>query len=118
MNFFKKLIGFIQAVAQDPRIPARDKKVILGLLTVIVSPFNLIPAWIPLIGALDEAVLLALIIDYFFSVLDDEVLLTHYPWDMKSFLWVKRTAKVVSLATPDWLKKRIWKYEPPTETPS
>src|SRR5437016_4508754 len=38
MSFFRKLIEFIRAVAGDPRIPDRDKAVILALLALIISP--------------------------------------------------------------------------------
>jgi uncharacterized membrane protein YkvA (DUF1232 family) len=108
MNFFKKLLGFIRAVAEDERIPSRDKKVILALLAIMVSPLELV---IPVIGAIDEIVITAIILDYLFNVLDDSVLLSHYPWGMKSFLNLRRTARAISFLTPSFIKGRIWKYE-------
>ena len=83
IKIFKELVQFIQAVAQDKRIPARDKKVILICAALILSPIDLIPDWIPIIGWIDDIVLLALILDYLFEILDTEILLSHFPWDMK-----------------------------------
>jgi uncharacterized membrane protein YkvA (DUF1232 family) len=111
MKFFKDLIEFIREVANDERIPARDKKVLLALVGLIISPFDIIPDWIPFFGQLDDAVIIALVLDYLFNVLDEEILLSHYPWDMKSFIKVKKTARFVAMITPTFIKSKIWKYE-------
>lgn len=110
MGFFKKLKKFLTDVSKDERIPERDKKVLVGLVVLLVSPFDLIPDWIPIFGLLDDFVILAIISDYFFTVLDSQILLSHYPWGMKSFAHVRRVAKVLSLFAPDIIKNRIWKY--------
>ncbi len=111
MNFLKKLANFIREVANDERIPSKDKKIILVLLALIVSPIDFIPDWIPIIGILDDFILIAIILDYFFDVLDDEILLSHYPWGMKSFLRIKRFAKIISRFSPAFIKNRIWDFE-------
>jgi len=112
MDFMKKMIEFIKNVANDDRIPARDKKVVLALLALIVSPLDLIPDWIPIIGLVDDVVMLALILDYFFEVLDQEILLSHYPWGMKSFVRLRRWSRFISQLTPTWVKENIWKFQP------
>jgi uncharacterized membrane protein YkvA (DUF1232 family) len=112
MGFFKKLVQFIRNVAEDERIPPRDKKVILTFLALVLSPIDLIPDWIPIIGLLDDLVIIAFVLDYFFNVLDDSILLSHYPWGMKSFTSVRRGAKVIAVLTPQVLKDKIWKYQP------
>lgn len=111
MEFFKKLTGFIRAVAADERIPGRDKKILLGMLALVVSPVDLIPDWIPVFGLLDDIILIALMLDYLFNVLDDQILLSHYPWGMKSFASVRRGARVVTALTPRFIRDKIWKYE-------
>jgi uncharacterized membrane protein YkvA (DUF1232 family) len=111
MQFFRDLAQFIKDVAHDPRIPARDKKILLALVALIISPIDLIPDWIPIIGLLDDIILLAIVLDYFFEVLDSEILLSHYPWGMKSFTRVRRASRWVSRLTPNAIKDRIWKFE-------
>jgi uncharacterized membrane protein YkvA (DUF1232 family) len=112
MQFFKKLIQFIREVAADDRIPARDKKVVVALVALLASPLDLIPDWIPLIGQLDDLVVLALLLDYFFNVLDQEILLSHYPWGMKSYIWVRRVARAIAVLTPPPIKRRLWTFQP------
>jgi uncharacterized membrane protein YkvA (DUF1232 family) len=111
MGFFKRLIEFVKNVAGDERIPERDKKVLLALLALIISPLDLIPDWIPIIGVLDDIVMLALILDYFFNVLDQDILLSHYPWGMKSFVRVRRGARMIAMLTPGFIKNKVWKYQ-------
>lgn len=112
MRFLKKWINFIRDVANDKDIPERDKKVILALAALIVSPVDLIPDWIPILGQLDDLMMLALILDYFFEVLDQDILLRHYPWGMKSFVRTKQLSAFITFFTPKFVKERIWKYQP------
>lgn len=111
MTFIKNLIQFLKAVAQDSRIPERDKGILLALIALIISPFDIIPDWIPILGVLDDIVLIAIVLDYFFNVLDEEILLSHYPWGMKSFVTIKRFARLITVLTPGPIKNRIWKYQ-------
>lgn len=110
LNFMKKILKFLQDVANDPVIPERDKKILLALIALIISPIDLIPDWIPFVGMIDDYFLLCLILDYFFTVLDQDVLLKHYPWGMKSFIALKKLSKLLSRPVPRFLKKRLWKY--------
>lgn len=112
MGFIKKLVDFIREVAEDQRIPERDKTVLLALLALVISPIDIIPDWIPIIGILDDTLIIALILDYLFNVLDQEILLSHYPWGMKSFTRLRRGAQLITLITPTFIKNKIWKYRP------
>jgi uncharacterized membrane protein YkvA (DUF1232 family) len=109
-NFFKDLKEFIVNTAKDERIPERDKKIILAMVALILSPVDLIPDWIPMIGLLDDFILIALILDYFFEVLDQAILLSHYPWGMKSFARIRRLASITSFLVPSFIKNNLWKY--------
>jgi uncharacterized membrane protein YkvA (DUF1232 family) len=111
MEFFKKLVDFIKAVATDERIPDRDKKLLLVLTALVISPVDIIPDWIPILGQMDDLLIIAIVLDYLFNVLDTQILLSHYPWGMKSFQRIRLFARMIAMLTPGWVKKRIWKYE-------
>jgi hypothetical protein len=110
MKFLKDTKSFLVNVANDQRIPDRDKKIILGMVALIISPIDLIPDWIPIIGVMDDFILLCIVMDYFFTVLDQNIILSHYPWDMKSFSKIRRGARFMSMFVPTYFKKLIWKY--------
>jgi uncharacterized membrane protein YkvA (DUF1232 family) len=112
MKYIKELIEFIKNVANDSRIPESDKRILLVLVALIVSPFDIIPDWIPIIGVMDDIVLMGIVLDYFFNHLDQDILLSHYPWTMKSFLRLRKTAKAISFLAPGWVKDKVWKYKP------
>lgn len=112
MGKLKELIGFIKNVAGDSRIPDGDKQKLLILLALVISPFDLIPDWIPIIGWMDDFVIIAIVLDYLFNHLDEAVLLSHYPWGMKSYVKIKKTARLVAMFSPGWIKDRIWDYKP------
>lgn len=110
-NFGSTTIDFVKNVANDERIPARDKKVLLALLALIISPVDIIPDWIPIFGMMDDIILLAIVLDYLFETLDQDILLSHYPWDMKSYTRLRGVARVIGKLTPAYVKDLIWKYE-------
>lgn len=112
MKYIKALINFIKEVTSDQRIPESDKKILLVLLALIISPLDIIPDWIPILGQLDDLIILAIILDYFFNHLDQNILLSHYPWGMKSYVKIKKVASFITLIAPKWFKKRIWAYKP------
>ena len=111
METIKKFIKFLKDVANDPSIPERDKKVLLAMIVLVVSPVDIIPDWIPIIGLLDDLVILAIILDYFFEILDTEVLLRHYPFGMKSFAAMRRFSRLITALSPAFIRDHVWKYK-------
>ncbi len=112
MKKIRELFAFVKAVAGDPRIPERDKTVLVALVALIASPFDIIPDWIPIIGILDDIVILAIVLDYLFNRLDQQILLSHYPWGMKSYVRIRRVSRSVAVLTPGFIKDKIWKFKP------
>ena len=54
---FKRLL-------RDPRVPRRAKLVLVGLVGYLAMPFDLIPDFIPVVGQLDDALLVAATVAY------------------------------------------------------
>jgi len=55
------------ALARDPRVPA-SRKALLGLATAyLVSPIDLVPERVPIIGRLDDVAVVVLAVDVFLS---------------------------------------------------
>jgi hypothetical protein len=110
LTFLNKLKDFMIQTSNDVRIPSKDKKILLVLVGLLISPFDLIPDWIPLFGVMDDIVIMAIILDYFFSVLDPEIILSHFPWNMKAYSRIRTISKFMSFLVPKFLKNKLWSY--------
>jgi len=112
MKFFKDLKHFISNLIMDRRIPSRDRILITILTLLLISPIDVIPDWIPIFGLLDDLIIIAMILNYFFKVLDSRIILSHYPWTMKSFSRLKAVSQLGEFIIPRILRKKVWKYTP------
>ncbi len=86
----KDLAGFIpaclttvRALRRDPRVPTRAKLAI-GIAGIwLLSPIDLIPEFIPIIGPLDDIVVVALALRYAGRTVPIDLLLAAWPADPK-----------------------------------
>lgn len=82
----KELVGFLPACAttanrlrSDPRVPRRAK-IAIGLAAVwVASPIDPIPDFIPVIGAFDDVLVVALAFRYAARQIPRELLLEAWP---------------------------------------
>ena len=112
MKYIQEFISFFRNISQDPRIPVLDKKLIFLVLVLIIFPNHLIFDWPPLLGLLFNYFLIGIVLDYFFNHLDREMLLSHFPWSLKSFIQFKNFASLFTFCIPGWIKGKIWIYKP------
>ncbi len=107
-EFVKAGFRLIKSLATDPDIPARDKGMaVLGLL-LLVSPIDLIPWFVPVLGQLDDLAIFIILVEYFFHRLPETVILRHYPWDPASYRRWKSRTRILSWIVPDWVREKIW----------
>lgn len=108
--FFFEAKKFLLATYKDERIPERDKKIFLVVLGLLILRILFIPDWIPYLGPLDVLILLGILGDFLFNILDQNLLLSHYPWGMKSFARLKRVAQFFAFFAPAFLTDHLWQY--------
>jgi uncharacterized membrane protein YkvA (DUF1232 family) len=104
-----KLMNFLRALSEDDRIPLQNRLVLGGLLIYLVTPIDIIPDFIPILGWLDDAFVTILILDYVFNSADTETILAHYPWSKKHFGRMRTYAERLSWMIPERLKKILFK---------
>jgi uncharacterized membrane protein YkvA (DUF1232 family) len=68
----KRLLG-------DPRVPRRAKASLLLLLPYLASPIDLVPDFIPVVGQLDDALLVAAALAYVVRLTGREVVRELWP---------------------------------------
>jgi uncharacterized membrane protein YkvA (DUF1232 family) len=82
---FKRLIG-------DRRTPLRGKLALVLLVPYLASPIDLIPDFIPVVGLLDDALLVALALRLVTRSAGAEVIREHWPGPDESLRAVLRLA--------------------------
>ena len=105
----EKWTTFAKDVITDERIPARNKAVAGAMLTWVLLPFDLVPDYIPLLGMVDDVILLTLLVDYLLNEIPMEVLVDHYPGSAISLLRMRRKTRQIRRYIPDWVTHAIWK---------
>ena len=65
----------------DPRVPSRVKAVLVFAALWVLSPIDLIPEFLPVIGPLDDIVVVALALRYAGKHTPHEALLEAWPGD-------------------------------------
>jgi uncharacterized membrane protein YkvA (DUF1232 family) len=64
---------------RDPRVPRNRRWAMAGVGAYLASPIDLIPDFVPVLGGVDDLLVLAFAIDYLLKASPDEVITEH--WD-------------------------------------
>ena len=104
---FLKLLG---RMARDPRVSAADKALMVAAIGYIFVPSDAIPDWIPVLGELDELVVLALALSRLLNNAGVDVLLDHWEGDPATLetalAFLDRAASVLPAGLRAFLGKR------------
>ena len=104
-----KIIDFVRDIAEDQRIPLQNRIVLGGLVTYLVTPIDIIPDFIPILGWLDDAFVTLVILDYVFNSADTDIILQHYPWNKSGFNKMKDYVGRLSWLVPPRLKNILFR---------
>lgn len=73
------LAKLLVRLARDPRVPVRAKVLAAAAAAYAISPIDLVPDFIPLIGRSDDLIVIALALDYLIEEAGVAVVREH--WD-------------------------------------
>ncbi|BCB85551.1 YkvA family protein [Phytohabitans suffuscus] len=79
--FIPDCVTTVRRLRKDPRVPRRAKVAIVFAGLWVASPIDLIPEFLPVIGPLDDIVVVALALRYAGRQVPREVLVTAWPGD-------------------------------------
>ena len=71
-----KLLG---RLAKDPRVPRRSKMFAAAAAAYVVSPIDLVPEFLPIVGQIDDVVVVALALDHLIEQAGVSLVREH--WD-------------------------------------
>ena len=108
VRFLPHLARLIARLLKDPRVPGRAKAA-LGLVAVyLASPVDFIPDFVPGLGYLDDALLVAIVLDGLLNHVDRELVLAHWPGDPETLERTGRLAARLAAWIPGRWKERVF----------
>jgi uncharacterized membrane protein YkvA (DUF1232 family) len=96
---FKRLLG-------DPRVPARWKVASAFALVYLAMPFDLVPDFIPVLGQLDDAILVALVLRGLLRSAGPLLVREHWPGPAALLAPLERLASAVPAPDGGWRRPR------------
>jgi uncharacterized membrane protein YkvA (DUF1232 family) len=79
-------------LVRDPRVARRHKVLLVVLLGYLSMPFDLIPDFIPVVGALDDAIIVAIVLRMLFRSAGPDLVRQHWPGPERSLDLMLRLA--------------------------
>ncbi len=80
-RFLPDCVTAARRLRRDPRVPRRAKIAVAVAAVWVLSPIDLIPEFLPVIGPLDDVVVVAIVLRYAARSVPREVLLEAWPGD-------------------------------------
>jgi uncharacterized membrane protein YkvA (DUF1232 family) len=114
-NAIEKWTGFAGDVVKDERIPSRSKGIAAALLAWLILPFDLIPDFIPILGQIDDLLVLVVLLDFLFNEIPMDVLVDHYPGPPVDLLRMRRRTRLLRHVIPDAVIEFLWRKSPERE---
>jgi len=77
--FLPDCVTTARVLRRDPRVPRRAKVAVVVAMVWVLSPIDLIPEFLPVIGPLDDIIVVALLLRYAGRTVPRQVLLDAWP---------------------------------------
>lgn len=102
------VVRTIAGLAVDPVLPKAAKIALGAAVLYLVSPVDLIPDFIPVLGHFDDLFVAAIVVDGMLSYVNRALVLKYWPGSPESLERIARAARVLALWVPQKLKLRIF----------
>jgi uncharacterized membrane protein YkvA (DUF1232 family) len=76
--FIPNLLGLLLGLLKDARVSKSDKAILAGIIMYVIVPLDIIPDFVPFIGQVDDAYLLAISILRLLNRADRRVVMEHW----------------------------------------
>jgi len=78
-SFLPDCVTAARVLRRDPRVPRRAKIAVVVAVLWVLSPIDLIPEFLPVIGPLDDVIVVALLLRYVARTVPRQVLVEAWP---------------------------------------
>jgi uncharacterized membrane protein YkvA (DUF1232 family) len=99
------LVKLLYRLIRDSRVPAAEKALLLGTVTYVITPLDLLPDLIPFVGQVDDIYLVALVLLRLLSRTESDIINEHWDGSGDLALIVDRIATVARYLLPKRVSK-------------
>jgi uncharacterized membrane protein YkvA (DUF1232 family) len=111
--FIPNLLGLLLGLLKDARVSKSDKAILAGIIMYVIVPLDIIPDFIPFIGQVDDAYLLAISILRLLNRADRRVVMDHWRGGTDIKELVDSVSKIAEFFLPSRVKNVLrGKIEP------
>src|SRR5215469_9884248 len=101
--FMPNLLWLLFGLLRDERVSRADKAILAGTILYVISPLDIIPDFIPFIGQVDDAYLIAISLLRLLNRAERDVVLEHW----KGSIDIKQLVTSIVMAAEYFLPARI-----------
>ena len=102
--FIPNLVALLIGLLRDERVSQADKAILAGVIMYVIIPLDIIPDFIPFIGQVDDAYLLAISILRLLNRADRRVVMDHWRGEGNIKEVVESIAKMAEFFLPKPIK--------------
>ncbi len=99
-GFIPDCVTTVRRLRKDPRVPRRAKVAVIFAGLWVASPIDLIPEFLPIIGPLDDIIVVALALRYAGRQVPRDVLLAAWPGEPRLIERLLGPARANEIETP------------------
>ncbi len=89
------VVRLVLRLARDPAVPLRYRLALFGLAAWLISPIDLVPEFLPVVGPLDDAIVAVLVLGWVVRGVGPDRLAAAWPGDLaglealRRLLWIQ-----------------------------
>lgn len=101
------MVVLLARLLRDPRVPLRRKLVAGAAAAYVVSPIDLLPDAIPVLGRMDDLVVVALAVDHLMRSVPEEIVHGHWPGSLDALELTAAIVEWIAELVPKPLKQIV-----------
>jgi uncharacterized membrane protein YkvA (DUF1232 family) len=91
-GFLPDCVVLVRRLHADPRVPRSRKALLWLLLGYLALPIDLVPDFLPVVGQLDDAIIVAVVLRLVLRAGGEQALADHWPGPQPSLAVIRRLA--------------------------
>jgi uncharacterized membrane protein YkvA (DUF1232 family) len=109
ITFIPDLLKLLKRLYKDVRVPEKYKWLFPVVIIYVISPLDIIPDWIPVLGQSDDLVLVILFLDKLMADVPKKVFRQHWDGEVDLFEFIDEIKSNISKFIPTKVFNKIKK---------